>query len=148
MLNYLETAAQKCKTTYMKAILLRFVLRYIPFFFSFFYMRLHSRQRNLFLTFDALTIRFQMDILRNESNEKKEQLLTNMLNTVTTAYTTTKDAQKKDHLLIGMSTKPDYLSQHYQLCLISRNQNLVCANCVESGTDCDQTISLFSPPSL
>ena len=28
MLNYLETAAQNCKTTYMKAILLRFILRY------------------------------------------------------------------------------------------------------------------------
>ena len=66
--------------------------------------------------------------MRKEFNEKKEQLLTNMLDTITAAYTATREAQKKDYLLIGMftTTKPDCLLRHYQFYFIFRNTNLVC----------------------
>ena len=69
-----------------------------------------------------------MDIMRKEFNEKKEQLLTNMLDTITAAYAATREAQKKDYLLIGMftTTKPDCLLRHYQFYFIFRNTNLVC----------------------
>ncbi|EFX70324.1 hypothetical protein DAPPUDRAFT_328210 [Daphnia pulex] len=70
MLNYLETAAQNCKISFMKAILLRFVLR------------------------------FQMEMLNKEVEEKKEIMLTNILSTIAAAYITTREAQSSDPFLV------------------------------------------------
>lgn len=92
MLNYLETAAQNCKTSYMKAILLRFVLRYnyrvIPCLLSS-------------PLISVIPFRFQMEMLHKEEEEKKEIMLTNILSTIAAAYSTTCEAESNDHFLVG-----------------------------------------------
>ena len=90
MLSYLETAARSCKTSSFKAILLRFVLRYN-------YRTFHCSLAPLF----KILFRFQMEMLHREEEERKEIMLTNILSTIATAYTTTREAESNDHFLVG-----------------------------------------------
>ncbi|KAK4010772.1 hypothetical protein OUZ56_019904 [Daphnia magna] len=73
MLNFLENAVQNCKTFFLKAILLRFVLR------------------------------FQIELLHKQE-DNKENVLTNILSTITTAYSTTLEARTDDHFLVEIRT--------------------------------------------
>ena len=86
MLSYLEIAASFCKTSSLKAILLRFVLRYN-------YRTFHCSLTPLF----KILFRFQMEMLHREEEERKEIMLTNMA----AAYTTTREAESNDHFLVG-----------------------------------------------
>ncbi|KAI9558982.1 hypothetical protein GHT06_015771 [Daphnia sinensis] len=73
MLNFLENAVQVCKTVFLKAILLRFVLR------------------------------FQIELLHKQE-DNKESVLTNILSTIATAYSTTLEARTDDHFLVEIRT--------------------------------------------
>jgi hypothetical protein len=88
MLNYLETAAQNCKISFMKVILLRFVLRC-----NWISTVIYSQLFNFIILF-----RFQMEMLNKEVEEKKEIMLTNILSTIAAVYITTREAQSSDSL--------------------------------------------------
>ncbi len=88
MLNYLETAAQNCKISFMKVILLRFVLRC-----NWIFTVIYSQLFNFIILF-----RFQMEMLNKEVEEKKEIMLTNILSTIAAVYITTREAQSSDSL--------------------------------------------------